>query len=1066
MVEAHRDPGPGFAGRREELDRLRRLWPTRRSGGRFAVVSGVGGIGKTRLLHEALDGVGDGCRIARSRCQQRPVGALDVVVSLAEQLGLSSFAEALSPTHTSPDPLPVTAFDHDRSRRLAGISSLADQMVASAEAVPTIVVIDDLHWCHPEALTFLEALTDEIERHLRDSDLLVVVASRPTPIGHEVGQFIGRVGRLPHCTTIELEGLSRDDEARLVRRLDPQASPALLSLVRRSANGNPLHVAATLSVAQQRQIDEPSVEFDARLLGRIAMSIDATDPVTAWLLALPDHLIETLSTCAVLDDEFLASDVVALSLRTDGQTRSALDAVTRAGVLGTDGVTFWFAHSHYRDVLYGRLSPSDRAEIHARCAELIGTRATRTARHDIAIGNHLLSVPQTVSTDRAESFLRAGTASIQQSSWGEAARYLEAALNSHEGDGESVPSDLYLLAGRAHYFNHHPTAAERHLRTALTRAHDEGDEATHCAALVHLMWCKNSMYSSAMHRPVDRSLVDEFLASAVDPLLRSRALEVLAEAQIAVGDTELGKATATAALSSALEAGDGRAIAFARFAIGYASLAANEIHIALDEIGRAAAKAAEVGDWYLESGINARLAFALLAAGDLDRADDTAGKAIDAARRQTEYSGQALAGVVRSTVAAIRGDFRLATHCLEQASALNDRARHNAGSMFLAPLDVALSLAQGLSPAALDALDRHMDVPRTISASLRDVIDATVGAAGRSERLHVPTQLTMAAAVGLAAQTEAALRRSDSETLSELHPALRRLDELGVVVPPGFPVLVSRLLGDLEAALGNDEEAAAAWARAETVAKRTQMYPELARVLLSSAIAESDREGGSRERTRQHATDAVELAQRLGMPDVLARATDVLRNAIDSAAAIQARGGDWRVILSSDVAGSTSISYRLGDFVYHDVITDHHQLVRDVGATYGGMEFSDSGDGLMLWFDETSAAVGAAYEIQRRARSGRLSTHLAVKVGLAGGEPLFRDSRPFGLVVNRAARIEAEAHAGEILLDEAVAAHVGASLPTEDRGEVDLKGIGLHRVTVLLEPKVEPSNPNAHNNQR
>ena len=70
-------------------------------------------------------------------------------------------------------------------------------------------------------------------------------------------------------------------------------------------------------------------------------------------------------------------------------------------------------------------------------------------------------------------------------------------------------------------------------------------------------------------------------------------------------------------------------------------------------------------------------------------------------------------------------------------------------------------------------------------------------------------------------------------------------------------------------------------------------------------------------------------------------------------------------------------------------------------------------------------------------------------MGLAGGEPLFHDGRPYGQVVNRAARVVGLAQGDQILCDEAVA----SSLPTEVVGTagpaVMLRNIGEHRIVEL-----------------
>ena len=72
-----------------------------------------------------------------------------------------------------------------------------------------------------------------------------------------------------------------------------------------------------------------------------------------------------------------------------------------------------------------------------------------------------------------------------------------------------------------------------------------------------------------------------------------------------------------------------------------------------------------------------------------------------------------------------------------------------------------------------------------------------------------------------------------------------------------------------------------------------------------------------------------------------------------------------------------------------------------------------------------------------------------MKVALAGGNPLFYGGRPYGLVLNHAARLAALARAGQIVLDaDAAAAPELSGVPF--RSTVNhLRGIGAHRVSYL-----------------
>ncbi len=197
------------------------------------------------------------------------------------------------------------------------------------------------------------------------------------------------------------------------------------------------------------------------------------------------------------------------------------------------------------------------------------------------------------------------------------------------------------------------------------------------------------------------------------------------------------------------------------------------------------------------------------------------------------------------------------------------------------------------------------------------------------------------------------------------------------------------------------------------------------------------------------ASEAAELLGRLGMVWSHDAARAFAGSGVDARSLVERRGGDWTVILVTDVVSSTEISARFGDVAYHDLIMAHHEIVREACQAYGGHETGDSGDGLYYWFQDTGPALGAAMDIQRAVASHQTTgPKLAVKMSLAGGEPLFRGERPYGLVLNRAFRVADTARAGQVVLDEAVAATVEDHL-IAGQFTRELRGIGKLLISVL-----------------
>ena len=92
----------------------------------------------------------------------------------------------------------------------------------------------------------------------------------------------------------------------------------------------------------------------------------------------------------------------------------------------------------------------------------------------------------------------------------------------------------------------------------------------------------------------------------------------------------------------------------------------------------------------------------------------------------------------------------------------------------------------------------------------------------------------------------------------------------------------------------------------------------------------------------------------------------------------------------------------------------HDEVLRGTIEAHGGLMFKHTGDGVCAAFASPRSAVDAAVAAQR-------GLELPVRMGLATGEAELRDSDYFGAVLNRAARVMAAGHGGQILLADSTA---------------------------------------------
>jgi predicted ATPase len=117
--------------------------------------------------------------------------------------------------------------------------------------------------------------------------------------------------------------------------------------------------------------------------------------------------------------------------------------------------------------------------------------------------------------------------------------------------------------------------------------------------------------------------------------------------------------------------------------------------------------------------------------------------------------------------------------------------------------------------------------------------------------------------------------------------------------------------------------------------------------------------------------------------------------------------------LFTDVEGSTRRWEADADGM-RQALTAHDEAVRTAIEAHGGWLFKHTGDGVCAAFASPRSAVDAAVAAQRK-------LELPVRMGIATGEAELRDGDYFGAVLNRAARVMAAGHGGQILLAESTA---------------------------------------------
>jgi len=139
--------------------------------------------------------------------------------------------------------------------------------------------------------------------------------------------------------------------------------------------------------------------------------------------------------------------------------------------------------------------------------------------------------------------------------------------------------------------------------------------------------------------------------------------------------------------------------------------------------------------------------------------------------------------------------------------------------------------------------------------------------------------------------------------------------------------------------------------------------------------------------------------------------------------------------LFTDIEGSTR-RWEADAAAMRAALMAHDEVLRSSIEAQGGFLFSHTGDGVVAAFTSPRSAVDAAVVAQRELQ-------LPVRMGIATGEAELREGDYFGTVLNRAARLMAAGHGGQVLLADSTAVLLSG---------VDLLDLGPRRLRDVPTP--------------
>ncbi len=376
---------PVMFGREAEsarVDDVLRALLDGRSG--LVIISGEAGIGKTRLIEEALARVEGDLRVLRGACLSLGSNVpylpfAEILRDLASQLPAHQLAHLVGPARadlarflpelatgadderTAAESRPVSAAggELERLRLYEAFLRVTERIAANQ---PTVVVVEDVQWIDRASLELLAFLAHGVRQQ---EHATLVVSVRPEEIEDKdaVIMLLAELGRTPGAERIELGPLSTAVTQRIAAAmLDGPLDEGLAEHIARLSDGNPLFAEELLLTWRRRGPDAP-------------LPPKLRDLMAARLTHVPDDLVAVLRVAAAagraIDDRLLTRASGLDEAQVLRAVRAAVDDYILVRGDGPAQSGYRFRHEILRAQVAAQLLPAESRRIHAAYAEAL-----------------------------------------------------------------------------------------------------------------------------------------------------------------------------------------------------------------------------------------------------------------------------------------------------------------------------------------------------------------------------------------------------------------------------------------------------------------------------------------------------------------------------------------------------------------------------------------------------------------------------------------------------------------------------------------------------------------------
>jgi len=356
-----------FVGRRAELTRLEASWKAAVVDERAATVllSGEAGVGKSRLVAELVARIPEPSLVLIGQCfdlvdRAMPFGPIvQVMRTLHRTLDDATLEAVIGPGR---DELAVLLPEiHTPAREGIVAGALFEQLLGAferlTERVPTLLVLEDLHWADRSTRELFVYLA----RSLRTASMVLVGTYRSDDLHrrHPLRGVLAELDRSGAVERIELARFDRDEVRELISAIvGSEPSVELVDRTYRRSDGNAFFAEELLAVD-----DEYRASMPPTLREIVLARVDGLSEPAQYVLRCAavigrsaDHRL--LEAAAGIPREDLLAGL-----------REAV--AHQILVTDVDGLEYRFRHALVREAVEDDLLPGDRVALHTRVAEVL-----------------------------------------------------------------------------------------------------------------------------------------------------------------------------------------------------------------------------------------------------------------------------------------------------------------------------------------------------------------------------------------------------------------------------------------------------------------------------------------------------------------------------------------------------------------------------------------------------------------------------------------------------------------------------------------------------------------------